>query len=85
MGFPVPLNEWLVGPAREFAVDIFRSRAALERELFDNARVLDVLSHESRFGRRIWGLLCLELWQRTFHDREHEFKALMTSERTANA
>jgi hypothetical protein len=31
----------------------------------------------------VWGLLSLELWQRAFHDREHEFKRLLTDERTA--
>jgi len=82
MGFPVPLVEWLHGPARDFAGDILGSDAARSRELIDNAAVLDGLSRESQFGRKTWGLLCLELWQRTFHDREHEFKALMTKERT---
>ena len=40
-------------------------------------------TREPRFGRKVWGLLSLELWQRAFHDREHEFKRLLTQERTA--
>jgi asparagine synthase (glutamine-hydrolysing) len=79
MGFPVPLQEWMRGPAREFIGDVFSSRAALERDLFDNRKVLDGLERENRFGRQTWGLLCLELWQRAFHDREREFKDLMTT------
>jgi asparagine synthase (glutamine-hydrolysing) len=79
MGFPVPLQEWMRGPARDFVGDVFSSRSALERELFDNRQVVDGLERENRFGRQTWGLLCLELWQRAFHDRESEFKALLTT------
>ena len=74
MGFPVPLHEWFAGPAREFVSDVFSSREALGREHFDNRKVLAGLEKENRFGRQTWGLLSLELWQRLFHDREHEFK-----------
>jgi len=77
MGFPVPLQEWMRGPAREFVNDVFASDAALARPLFDNRKVLAGLERENRFGRQTWGLLCLELWQRAFHDREHDFKALL--------
>ena len=84
MGFPVPLHEWFGGPARDFITDAFSSRAALEREHFDNRRVLAGLEKENRFGRQTWGLLSLELWQRLFHDREHEFKNLLTTKGTAS-
>jgi asparagine synthase (glutamine-hydrolysing) len=84
MGFPVPLHEWFGGPARDFITDAFSSRAALEREHFDNRRVLAGLEKENRFGRQTWGLLSLELWQRLFHDREHEFKSLLTTKGTAS-
>ena len=82
MGFPVPLTDWMQGPAREFVGDVFSSEAALGRELIDNRRVLAGLEGESRFGRKIWGLLSLELWQRAFHDREAHFKGLLNAERT---
>jgi asparagine synthase (glutamine-hydrolysing) len=78
MGFPVPLSEWLADGARDFVTDILSSRAASSRELIDNRRVLDGLEGEQRFGRKLWGLLSLELWQRAFHDREAEFKDLLT-------
>jgi asparagine synthase (glutamine-hydrolysing) len=84
MGFPVPLHEWFAGPARAFITDAFSSRAALEREHFDNRKVLAGLERENRFGRQTWGLLSLELWQRLFHDREHEFKNLLTTKGTAS-
>jgi asparagine synthase (glutamine-hydrolysing) len=76
MGFPVPLHEWLSapGPVRDYVRDVFSSQAARSRELIDNTRVLEKLDGESRFGRQAWGLLSLELWQRSFHDRAAEFR-----------
>jgi asparagine synthase (glutamine-hydrolysing) len=80
----VPLHEWFAGPAREFVTDVFSSSAALGREHFDNRKVLAGLERENRFGRQTWGLLSLELWQRLFHDREYEYKQLISKEGTAN-
>ena len=76
MGFPVPLHEWITqpGPVRDFVVDVFSSQAARSRELVDNRKTLAGLNQEKRFGRKAWGLLCLELWQRNFHDRPHVFR-----------
>jgi asparagine synthase (glutamine-hydrolysing) len=79
MGFPVPLTEWLGGSARDFAMDTLSTAAARSRDLFDNRRVLAGLSDEARFGRKGWGLLCLELWQQSFHDQEARFKDLLTT------
>ena len=75
MGFPVPLQEWMGrGPVREFVTDMLSSEAARGRELVDNGQVLAGLDREPRFGRKVWGLLSLELWQRTFHDRAGSFR-----------
>ncbi len=81
MGFPTPLTEWVRGEARDFVRDVFSSAAAQSRALINSRRVLDALEREPQFGRTVWGLLCLELWQQTFHDREHAFKALLKEER----
>ena len=82
MGFPVPLHEWLSKPGivRDFVGDIFSSAWAQRRDLVDNRAVLSKIDHEPRFGRRLWGLLCLELWQRAFHDRAAELKQLIARE-----
>jgi asparagine synthase (glutamine-hydrolysing) len=82
MGFPVPLHEWLSKPGivRDFVGDIFSSERALGRGLVDNRTVLSQLDQEPRFGRKLWGLLCLELWQRAFHDRAAHFKQLIARE-----
>ena len=76
MGFPVPLNDWMQGEARDFIHDIFSSRQALSRDFIDNRRVLNKLDSEQKYGRTIWGLLSLELWQQEFHDKEYEYKEL---------
>jgi asparagine synthase (glutamine-hydrolysing) len=76
MGFPVPLHEWLTtrGPVRDFVQDILSSHQARSRELIDNGRVLKRMDDEAKFGRQMWGLLSLELWQRSFHDRADAFR-----------
>jgi asparagine synthase (glutamine-hydrolysing) len=78
MGFPTPLSDWLTGEAREFVHDIFSTTKALQRDLVDNKKVSDRLDDEPRYGRKAWGLLSLEIWQQEFHDREAEYKALIT-------
>jgi asparagine synthase (glutamine-hydrolysing) len=77
MGFPTPLAAWITGAARQFVNDVFSTQKALQRELIDNRKVLSSLDSETRYGRKIWGLLSLELWQQEFHDREAEFKAML--------
>jgi asparagine synthase (glutamine-hydrolysing) len=68
MGFPVPLHLWARGSARDFFGDVLLSRRTAERGLFDMAEVEKLMSQENAFGRRLWGLLNLELWYRTFID-----------------
>ena len=70
MGFPIPLNQWIQqgGVVRDFVNDIFRSQACRERAYFDAAAIERALDTETTFGRKIWGLLCLELWHREFID-----------------
>src|SRR2546427_2970592 len=82
MGFPVPLQEWYgaEGNLREYVTDILSSRNALSRSLINNRQVLAGLGSELKYGRKMWGFLCLELWQRQFHDRAAHFKRLLKSE-----
>lgn len=79
MGFPVPLQEWLTeeGAVREFVNDILSSPKALGRDLVDNRKVLASLNQEPKFGRKLWGFLCLELWQQSFHDKAPDFMKLV--------
>ncbi len=79
MGFPVPLNDWIdrPGPTRDFVMDTLRSEAATNREFFDNQRVADSIDGESRFGRTVWGMLSIELWQSCFFDRHRTAESIM--------
>jgi asparagine synthase (glutamine-hydrolysing) len=72
-GFGVPLDTWLRGPLRELPREILLDGASLERGLFrpEYVRGLidDHLSGARNNAHRIWALIQLELWQRTFVDR----------------
>ena len=50
---------------RDFVVDVLSSEAARIAGSSTTRKVLAKLDPEPRFGRKIWGLLCLELWQRS--------------------
>jgi asparagine synthase (glutamine-hydrolysing) len=79
MGFPVPFHDWLrAGVVRDFVIDVLSSESARTRALIDNRAVVARLDVEPRFGRAIWGFLCLELWQRAFHDESSRFRRLVT-------
>jgi asparagine synthase (glutamine-hydrolysing) len=83
MGFPTPLVEWANGPAQGFIRDIFSSQKARERDLINNRfvvdgrRTSDGVARETKFGRKLWGLLCLEIWQQEFHDQEWKYKKMV--------
>jgi asparagine synthase (glutamine-hydrolysing) len=68
MGFPVPVHLWARGRARDFFRDVLLSPQCRQRGLFDPSATERLLASESAFGRRLWGMLNLELWFRTFLD-----------------
>jgi asparagine synthase (glutamine-hydrolysing) len=72
MGFPVPLQVWIKngGKARDFILDLFRSRQARERfYLSPGFDVEKLMGTEGMFSRNLWAFLSLELWQQQFHDQ----------------
>lgn len=74
MGFPVPVGRWLRGPYWPVVEEFVLSPRALERGLFHPA-ALRRLAEEHRagaaeHGERLWLLVNLEIWQRTFLDAE---------------
>jgi asparagine synthase (glutamine-hydrolysing) len=69
MGFPVPLHLWAKNRAGEFFKDIMFSRACRERGIFDLNEIEKLIDNEEAFDRRLWGLICLELWFQTFIDK----------------
>jgi asparagine synthase (glutamine-hydrolysing) len=85
MGFPVPLKEWLTGELHDFVWDILHSQVAEGRPYINAQGLRRSLEKTSRFSRKIWGLLSLELWQRGFHDRAAEFRAMTRNEKRVQA
>jgi len=79
MGFPVPLTQWIAGPAHDFVHATLSTAAARTRPFADNEREPAGLGSESKFGRKIWGLLSLELWHQAFHDRHAEVRGRLPS------
>ncbi|MFM2385858.1 MAG: hypothetical protein RL660_615 [Bacteroidota bacterium] len=77
MGFPVPLNDWIKGDLKEFVSDIFGSQKAKQRHYIYGQALQASLENEKQFGRKIWGLLSLELWQQQFHDQHMTYKKLL--------
>jgi asparagine synthase (glutamine-hydrolysing) len=77
MGFPVPLKEWFSGELRELVEDTFRSRNARERPFMNAEAVLANFASAARFSRKVWGLMCLELWHQIFHDRAADYRRML--------
>jgi asparagine synthase (glutamine-hydrolysing) len=74
MGFPVPFEAWTHGPWNAVARDVLLDRRSRERGIVDPAAVdrllRDHADGRTRGGDRIWSLLNLELWYRTFIDND---------------
>lgn len=77
MGFPVPLKEWYTGELNEFVRDIFAAKSARHRPYLCNDAISRNFDHGGQFSRKTWGLLSLELWHQCFHDRAHEYRAML--------
>jgi len=74
MGFPVPFAAWTRGAWNGVVRDVLLDRQARERGLFDAGAIDQLLAAHAagaaEGGDRLWTLLNLELWYRTFIDRE---------------
>lgn len=80
MGFPVPLTDWLKTDLRSYVYDLFSSQRMADRPYFNQEAVLKSLERETQFGRKVWGLLSLEIWHRQFHDQAAAFRKLLEEE-----
>jgi asparagine synthase (glutamine-hydrolysing) len=74
MGFPVPINEWFKNELKEFVSTIFLDSP--QRDIINKDLIVKKIDHEPQFGRKIWGLLSLELWFQEFYDKFEFFKNL---------
>jgi asparagine synthase (glutamine-hydrolysing) len=71
-GFQVPISEWFRGDLRAPVRDVLLAPRTIEREFFKPLQVKRLIEeHESQHrdhGTRLWTLLNLELWMRTYID-----------------
>lgn len=74
-GFAVPIGEWFRKERRDLPVEVLLDPRSLERGLFRaeaiRALVDEHLSGTADNASRIWALLQLELWLRTYVDSAH--------------
>jgi asparagine synthase (glutamine-hydrolysing) len=74
MGFPVPIGAWFRGPYRGVVDEFVTADRVLDRGLFAPAEVRRLvaahMSGDENHAQRLWALINLEIWQRTFVDGE---------------
>jgi asparagine synthase (glutamine-hydrolysing) len=75
MGFPVPINEWFKKELNDFIVDIFVDSP--KRDFLNKEIIIKKINSEPQFGRKMWGLLSLEIWFQEFYDKFDDFKKLI--------
>ncbi|MCA9041711.1 MAG: asparagine synthase (glutamine-hydrolyzing), partial [Planctomycetaceae bacterium] len=75
MGFGVPLDHWFRNELKDLAHDILLSEQSLSRGYFQKAGIEQLLREHQQQSQdhaaRIWSLLMLELWNRTWLDAPH--------------
>jgi len=76
MGFPVPIHEWMEEKGRfyEYVRETLLSKKALNRGLWKRKELEYTLESDKQFGRKVWVLLCTELWFSTFIDKAQTFQ-----------
>jgi len=75
-GFEIPVAAWLRGPLKPVCEDLMLSRDGLLLELFDRAALEKLIRGQvgmepGRWGRRVWWLLMLSVWDRCVRVRGH--------------
>jgi asparagine synthase (glutamine-hydrolysing) len=72
-GFGVPIDEWFRGELKKFAYQTLLDAKSISRGYFNKEYIKNMLdehlSGKFNHGARIWNLLNLEIWHRTFIDQ----------------
>jgi asparagine synthase (glutamine-hydrolysing) len=76
MGFPVPFNDWLGNELKDLIHDTFNSQNAKSRDYINTDIIIKNLEENSAYGRKIWGLFSLELWNKRFLDEHQSYEQL---------
>lgn len=70
MGFGMPIIEWFRVDLKDYVQDILLSEESLKRGYFERAYIEGILNEHifqnKNHANRIWSLLMLELWHRSF-------------------
>lgn len=72
-GFPVPYESWLRKDLKDMVWGVLTDRKTINRGYFGREAIEELLranSNGANYSKEIFSLLSLELWQRTFLERE---------------
>jgi len=72
-GFPVPYESWLRNDLKDVIWDVLTDSKTISRGYFRKdavERLLQANSNGTNYSKEIFSLLSLELWQRTFLEKE---------------
>lgn len=72
-GFPVPYESWLRNDLKDMVWSVLTDHRTIERGYFSKGAIEALLQSNStgaNYSKEIFSLLTLELWQRTFLERE---------------
>ena len=73
------------GELKEFVYDILHSGKARKDSYIDYEKIINNFDKTGKFSRKIWGFLCVEIWQQQFHDQSQRFRSLLTSRDVSSA
>lgn len=78
MGFPVPMDVWMKNDLFNFILNIFSDAKAAKRDYLNpDFDIHALITEDGKYSRKLWGFLCLELWQQEFHDKADYYKKLV--------
>lgn len=69
VGFTIPLDRWFEGSLNSYSKSILLKKNAFVTQLFDAKKIKSMLSlhrRENDFGPKLWALLDLELWYKSY-------------------
>jgi asparagine synthase (glutamine-hydrolysing) len=76
MGFPVPLTEWMQGNLKDYIFDILKSGSQRPDNFMNYNKILENYHQIDVFSRKMWGLVCYEIWQQQFHDKAVSYQKM---------
>jgi asparagine synthase (glutamine-hydrolysing) len=68
-GFSIPLSIWFTGELNKYAETVLLSKRAYTQKIFKKEVIREMLnthSEKTDFGPKLWAILALELWMKTF-------------------